>query len=110
MGWRSTLFACGLAILLALQALSAPLAFAARASEGRGDGVAASLVSPQPWCAHNPDEGSGGKTDRGHHDCCVLCQSGVRDASILVFALAAVGGDSLRATTAAPTRTTPCRA
>lgn len=84
--WRSTLLACGLAILLALQALSGPLAFAANAAKSQGDRVVADLVTLGAWCAHDAGEGSGGKTDRAHVDCCVLCQSGARAvATVLVF-------------------------
>ncbi|GLI91756.1 hypothetical protein [Methylocystis echinoides] len=102
-GWRRTLFACGLAVLLALQGLSSPLALAATAPTSQGDGVVANLATLGAWCAHDADDASGGGADHAHSNCCVMCQSGARDtAAVLAFVVVAIGVDPFREAAAPP--------
>jgi hypothetical protein len=84
--WRTALFACGLAFLMTLQILAAPVM---RAHAGSADsGAVYSLAAISPDC-HSDVGDPSGKSERGHHDCCILCQTLTRDAAI-VFVWATV--------------------
>ncbi|PPD44058.1 MAG: hypothetical protein CTY15_08340 [Methylocystis sp.] len=83
---RPALIAWAIALLLALQTLASPLVAAASAAKHHGDRSAVTLTVFGEIC-HSDAGGPAGKSDRVHHDCCILCEAGGRDAA-LVFILA----------------------
>jgi hypothetical protein len=86
LGLRPALIAWAIALLLALQTLASPLVAAASAARHHGGHAAMSLTVFGEIC-HTDAGGPAGKSDRVHHDCCILCEAGGRDAA-LVFVLA----------------------
>jgi len=80
---RPALIAWGIALLIALQSLLSPL-MASSAGRPQSADPVVSLAPFAPIC-HADAGDPAGNDDKAHHDCCVFCQSGGRDAAVILF-------------------------
>jgi hypothetical protein len=97
---RHALISACAALLFALQALLSPLIASASVARHAGDGQSVTMTAFGEIC-HAAAGDPAKRTQHNHGDCCVLCESGLRDAALFVVgALAAAYAPPPQAATA----------